>query len=78
MAGPVPPRTMIVQHKKNNNVLLEALGKFKPEEIALSFNCGKNCTVTLHLLRAACNLYEESVQKDMDILEGDGAKKTAF
>jgi len=35
-------------------VLIELLGKFKPEEIALSFNGGKDCTVGLHLLRVAC------------------------
>ena len=35
------------------NVLEGALRLYKPEEIAMSFNGGKDATVLLHLLRAA-------------------------
>ena len=37
----------------------EALRMFPPEEIALSFNGGKDCTVALHLLTAAISKIEE-------------------
>ncbi|KAJ1951875.1 FAD1 flavin adenine dinucleotide synthetase [Linderina pennispora] len=42
-------------------VIEEAIGTYGPSRIALSFNGGKDCTVLMHLLRAA--LYRTSTPK---------------
>ena len=39
---------------KANSVILETLKKYKPENIALSFNGGKDCTAILYLVKAMC------------------------
>ena len=38
-------------------ILEQAFDQFPVEQIALSFNGGKDCTVVLHLLRAFCEIY---------------------
>lgn len=36
-------------------ILQQAVSDYDPEQVALSFNGGKDCTVVLHLLRLALN-----------------------
>ena len=56
----------------SNEVVTSHKTSFRPEEIALSFNGGKDCTVALHLMRAAFiqieNEAKESGNKDFENL----------
>ena len=40
-----------------------SLNSYRPEEVALSFNGGKDCTVALHLMRVVLNKIEEGEEK---------------
>ncbi|KAJ3166676.1 3'-phosphoadenosine 5'-phosphosulfate sulfotransferase [Geranomyces variabilis] len=39
--------------RESYNIILEALNRYGPEGLALSFNGGKDCTVLMHLMYAA-------------------------
>ena len=49
---------------------------YRPEEIALSFNGGKDCTVALHLLRAA--ITEVGVEPEQEETKKDLLKRIKF
>ena len=54
MAEPSPPAVhstrLASQLELARNVITESFMRWKPEELALSFNGGKDCTVLLHML----------------------------
>jgi len=45
-------------------VIHESFDQFGVENMALSFNGGKDCTVILHLLRIACATYGNTTENN--------------